>query len=104
MTMYAGPTKTKMNPRDREVAEFFDPTLTVHVVEDTERYGNTESTRTWVFTTYGVLMEVGESDEFRHGWDGPRLLGYFRCIGTVHADGRIEGEVPDRKLPHWVAK
>jgi hypothetical protein len=100
MTMYAGPTKTEMNPSAPESADFYDPTMTVHIVSDTDPDKN----RTWCFTTSGSLMEVGRSDEFRHGWDGPRYLGDFRCIGTVHPDGRTEGEIPDADLPHWVAK
>ena len=99
-TMYAGPTRTRMNPHLRHEAEFHEDGQTIHVVKRTD----TDADRVLAFTTFGPLMEVGEVAEFRHGWDGPRYPGFYRCIGTVHEDGRREGEVPDRSLPHWVAK
>ena len=98
---YAGPTKTRMNPSAPEEAEFYDSAAIIHVIED----ANPEKTRVRCWTTFGGPgMEVGEESEFRHGWDGGSLLGWWRCIGTVHTDGTTEGEIPDRRLPHWVAK
>jgi hypothetical protein len=100
MTYYAGPTKTRMNPHLREEADYYDPGQTTYIVEDTDP----EKNRVWAYTSFGSIMELGDVDEFRHGWDGPRYLGTFRCIGVVHTDGRTEGDVPARRLPHWVAK
>lgn len=101
MTLYAGPTRTRMNPHLRQEAEFFDPGQTIHIL----RQIDTDANREWCFTTFGgPLIDVGDEEEVRHGWDGPRYLGTFRCIGTVHEDGRCEGEVESRSLPHWVAK
>jgi len=100
-THYAGPTKTRMNPSAPEDAEFYDPTATIHVIEGV--YPTRGRGR--IFTYHGGPgMSVGDERQFRHGWDGGSSLGWWRCVGTVHTDGTTEGEIPDRRMPHWVAK
>lgn len=57
-----------------------------------------------VFTSYGRILRMGDLREF-HSDQSLRSIGLFRVIGIYDpAAGTVEGVVPNKKLPLWVAK
>lgn len=94
--MVALPTGKTINPTAPESAYYFDPSATLHVIKIDGKLR--------AFTTFGSLMSVGDCEEFKHD-QTCRWMGMARCVSTRHPDGTVEGEpLPNRKIPHWVAK
>lgn len=91
---------TKMNPAQPQDAEYYDAGQVAYILER-------ESGRRLVATSFGSFNEdlaIGKSQKFHHDQSG-RTMGHLRIIGiATFATGATEGEVPDRKLPHFVFK
>jgi hypothetical protein len=99
------PTGTRMNPSKPDDAEYFDPGQTAYVVRPAHQSATGGEK---VFTSFGNCGEswkIGTIHEVEHDQTG-RFQGAFQVIGIASFDGiRVtQGEVPDRKLPHWVFK
>jgi hypothetical protein len=94
-------TKTRMNPRAPETAEYFDRDQVAYV------FRASTGDRHLVATSFGVLgYEVGDrveliSDQSRRTVGGCTwlLIGIRRF-----SNGEVEGEVTSRKVNHWVFK
>lgn len=95
-TMYALRSGRKINPTNPEDSDVWSNDLTLHVVE--------KDGKLRAFTTFGSLMEVGRGADFQDDQSG-RDLSNWLCVSTRHPDGTVTGApLPDRALPHWVAK
>lgn len=105
------PTRTKMNPAHPEDDDFYDPGQIAYVFQkDDGKY------RVW--TSFGLvsgpypndeLLQVGDYVSFRHDQTDKILAHGAKCIGIKdyggpEGEGWEQGEIPDRKMAHWVAK
>lgn len=98
---YVLPTGTSINParNEGEYASEGTMLLVLFKVDDSR----TRPTR--VVSTYGGEghHHLGQEAVCFHDQTNARL-GHYRVVGIRHADGRTEGEVPDRKIKHSVFK
>lgn len=103
MKLYARPTSTSMNPSAPEGAEYFDHGQTIYILN----VGTAAAPKLRAWTTFGSLnIDVNARHEVISDQTGRSLAGWrgAEIVGTRCADGEIFGDVPNRKLPHWVAK
>jgi hypothetical protein len=95
------PTGKRLNPRNPQDAELYDPAQVAYVVFEIKQG--------WmrVFTGLSGLDEawaLGCTHIVRHE-QSDRRLGVFRVIGYhVFATGEMRGDVPDSTLSHWVLR
>jgi hypothetical protein len=89
---------TKINPASPADAEYYDAGQVAYVLER-------PSGSRVVATSFGSLrLTVGSRYDFHHD-QSRRAMGLLQVIGTVEfATGITEGEIPDKKLPHFVFK
>ena len=89
-------TGTRMNPTHPEQAYNWDPRDTILVVQNEGIF------RIWTMRTPPVdAPQLGANEEIINA-DNDRFLGYFRVVGRVLQDGTTEGEIPDKKIAHWI--
>jgi hypothetical protein len=100
------PTQTRMNPASPETADYYEKDQFAYVVEKLDWAGQPSKTYR-VLTSFGDLGEawkIGTSHEIHHDQTF-RNLGFFKVVGTHdYKTGTKAGEVPDKKLAHWVFK
>lgn len=97
------PTSTNINPSKPIGAEYFQSGQTLLIIQDGDKVR--------CATSFGqpTGWAVGTKHECHHDQAGYRL-GYFEVIGLVDCQGDTAdewiaiGEVPNRKIPHWVFK
>lgn len=92
------PTGSKMNPRHPEGATYYDPGQVAIIVDIN---GSLKC-----LTSFGDLgsWQIGSRHEIHHD-QTMRRLGNGKVVGKVwYPDGAVEGNVPNRALPHWVFK
>jgi hypothetical protein len=94
------PTGTKMNPMDPKDATYYDEGQVAYVVES-------EDGKFKVLTSFGSLgsdWAVGRCHEIHHDQTF-RNFGFFTVTGIRnYKTSEVTGEVPSKKLPHWVFK
>lgn len=96
------PTGKTMNPSNPDDAFYFDPGQVAYVIK------NDDTGKLAVFTSFGHLgsdFDLGKVNEHRHDQTF-RSLGWFKVIGIVEfkENGVALGEIPNRKIKHWVCK
>lgn len=95
------PTGTRMNPAQPDGAKFFESDQYAYVVK------NVDTGALRVLTSFGHVgeaWEVGTLHSIHHD-QSLRHLGYWEVVGTHdYKTGVTTGEVPDKKLGHWVFK
>lgn len=100
------PTGTTMNPSKPETAEYFDPSQTAIIVT---KDGSADPKDLRVLTTFGdpgAAWGIGTHHEIHHD-QTRRYLGTFTVVGTRNFSQDLLGgigNVPDRKIKHWVFK
>lgn len=98
------PTGTKMNPVHPEDAQYYDQGQVAYVMKHS-------SGALRLFTSFGQLgnygpgnWSIGTYHEVHHD-QTLRNAGVFQVIGQADfRTGTKTGEVPDKKLAHWVFK
>ena len=93
-------SNTTINPADPAGAEYYDAGQVAYILER-------ESGRKVVATSFGTLSDdlaVGKRQGFHHD-QSQRSMGLLTVTGIVtFADGSTLGDIPDKKLPHFVFK
>ncbi len=96
------PTRTKMNPAHPKTATFHDPGAVGFIVIADD---NPKALR--ILTTFGTFDDyaLGAKLDMRHDQTGARL-GIATVVGRrgMKWDGKQEGIVPDKPIPHYVFK
>lgn len=93
------PTHTTMNPAHPEDAEYYNDRQVAYVVK------NVDTGTLRCLTSYGIIdWDLGFVTNIHHDQTG-RHLGTFKVIGIRDfAMDYRKGEIPNRKLAHWVFK
>lgn len=93
-------TGTSINPASPESAEFYDKGQFAYVLQR-------ENGKLIVATSFGSLgseWRLGTWHDF-HADQSRRALGAMEVVGTADFSTSVNhGEVPNRKLPHYVFK
>lgn len=103
------PTGQTMNPASPQDAMFFDAEATMIVVRKMNMaIGEVDdkASALRVFTTFGGVDDewtIGTRHYIQHD-QTMRDLGQFKVVGIALPDGTTSGEVPSRKIKHWVFK
>lgn len=94
------PTRTFINPFSPAGATYYDEDQTILVVRGAP---NPWTTRALTTFGSGSPFMIGDTMEIHHDQTLKRV-GLVRIIGRVERDKALHGDVPDRKIPHWVFK
>jgi hypothetical protein len=90
------PTGATMNPASRETATYYDADQTAYVLQN--RDGKYR-----VFTSFGSFnWNLNDRKDFVHDQTG-RDLGTWLVVGIITPTS-TDGQIPNRKISHWVAK
>ena len=94
-TYIARPTGKRINPTTPEAAYFYDHGQTHYILEMDGKARD--------FTSFGTFpLAIGDRIEMKH--DEGRWLGMAKVTGIRHPDATTEGVIPNKNMPHWVAK
>jgi len=97
------PTRTWMNPSAPEKAEYFERDQTAYILEG---YGDDPNKKVHrVLTSYGRGDWAIGSKHALHHDQTMEQLGEWEVVGIVtFFDFRVDGNAPNKKMPHWVFK
>lgn len=107
------PTGSSVNlhkPDKADFAENVGEGTTVHVVDIGRRYGDeAKGPNLRAVSSYGgPTWNVGDKVYMNHDQNPGRSLlpdgGPGTVVGIRHQDMRMEGDVPNKSMPHWVFK
>jgi hypothetical protein len=95
------PTKTKMNPRDPSGAEFYDGDQVAYVMK------RTDDGVYRLVTSFGRLKAwgVGTVHKLTHDQTGGKFGDFIvEGVANFKTPSQNRGEIPNKKLAHWVVK
>ena len=97
------PTRSKMNPRHPETAQFYDQGQVAYVMR------HVDSGALRLFTSFGDLGSAWAMGTVHlvHHDQTLRSAGWFEVVGKRDfrtGEDDVVGEVPDKALAHWVFK